>query len=45
VLLPSTAPWLDDYRSELLAFPGSQYDDHVDSTTQALDYLSVPDDV
>jgi predicted phage terminase large subunit-like protein len=40
VLLPSRSPWLDDYRSELLAFPGSKYDDQVDSTTQTLDYLS-----
>jgi predicted phage terminase large subunit-like protein len=40
VLLPRSSSWLDDYRNELLAFPGSKYDDQVDSTTQALDYLS-----
>lgn len=39
VLLPQQAPWLPDYRSELLGFPGSAHDDQVDSTTQALDYL------
>lgn len=39
VLLPQTAPWLDIYIRELITFPGSKYDDQVDSTTQALDYL------
>jgi predicted phage terminase large subunit-like protein len=44
VFLPSTAPWLADYVAELTSFPGSKYDDQVDSTTQALDYLrSTPD--
>lgn len=40
VLLPKQAPWLHDYRLELLGFPGSKNDDQVDSTTQALDYLN-----
>jgi predicted phage terminase large subunit-like protein len=39
VFLPRTAPWLSDYVSELTSFPGSKYDDQVDSTTQVLDYL------
>ena len=39
VFLPVQAPWLEDYRHELCAFPGSKFDDQVDSTTQALDYL------
>lgn len=39
VFLPQQAPWLEEYRKELLSFPGSKYDDQVDSTTQALDYL------
>ena len=39
VLLPRTAPWLEEYERELLAFPGTKYDDQVDSTAQALDYL------
>jgi predicted phage terminase large subunit-like protein len=42
VLLPTHAPWLEDYRSELIGFPGAKYDDQVDSTTQALAYLSTP---
>ena len=43
VWLPKTAPWLGDYVTELLSFPGPRYDDQVDSTTQALDHLRVPD--
>jgi predicted phage terminase large subunit-like protein len=39
VFLPRTAPWLDEYIRELISFPGSKYDDQVDSTTQALEYL------
>jgi predicted phage terminase large subunit-like protein len=39
VFLPVQAPWLDEYLRELLTFPGSKYDDQVDSTTQALDFL------
>jgi len=39
VLLPQDAPWLAEYVRELTGFPGSRFDDQVDSTTQALDYL------
>ena len=39
VLLPAYASWLSDYVTELTSFPGTRYDDQVDSTTQALDYL------
>jgi predicted phage terminase large subunit-like protein len=40
VFLPKYAPWLADYLNELAAFPGSKYDDQVDSTTQALEYFA-----
>jgi predicted phage terminase large subunit-like protein len=40
VLLPKNAPWLTEYLTELAAFPGSKHDDQVDSTTQALDYIT-----
>ena len=40
VLLPDGAPWVSDYVRELTTFPGSKYDDQVDSTTQALDYIA-----
>ena len=38
VLLPTWAPWLDEYVKELITFPG-KFDDQVDSTTQALLWL------
>jgi len=41
VFLPRTAPWLADYVHELTTFPGSRYDDQVDSTTQFLDYIGI----
>lgn len=40
VLLPREAPWLATYMSELLAFPNGAHDDQVDSTSQALNWLS-----
>jgi hypothetical protein len=39
VFLPESAPWLADYVDELATFPTGSYDDAVDSTTQALNYL------
>ncbi|MBM0205647.1 phage terminase large subunit [Micromonospora sp. STR1s_5] len=39
ILLPREAPWLGIYERELLAFPNSEFNDQVDSTTQALDEL------
>ena len=40
VLLPREAPWLGTYLAELLAFPNGKHDDQVDSTSQALNWLS-----
>ena len=37
--LPHDAPWLEDYVKELTGFPGTKFDDQVDSTAQALDYM------
>lgn len=39
VYLPKQAPWLDDFETELLSFPGSKFDDQVDSTSQAIDFI------
>ena len=39
VFLPENAPWLFDYIEELSAFPNAEYDDQVDSTTQALSFM------
>jgi predicted phage terminase large subunit-like protein len=36
VLFPNEAPWLQDFEAELFAFPGSQFDDQIDSVSQAL---------
>ena len=40
VLLPLQASWLENYRQELRMFPAVRYDDQVDSTTQALNWMS-----
>jgi len=36
VYLPNDAPWLDDFKAELLAFPNGKFDDQVDSLSQFL---------
>jgi predicted phage terminase large subunit-like protein len=43
VLLPKEAPWLADYVAEITGFPGTRFDDQVDSTAQALDHMRIPD--
>jgi predicted phage terminase large subunit-like protein len=40
VHVPQDVPWLAGWLEELLAFPNARHDDQVDSTSQALDYLS-----
>ena len=42
VHLPHQARLLDDLKSELLAFPHGLHDDHVDSISQALNWISRP---
>jgi predicted phage terminase large subunit-like protein len=39
-LFPEKASWLDDYLSELTGFPNSKHDDQVDSTVNALAWLT-----
>lgn len=41
VFLPIGMPWVPDYVKELSSFPSSRYDDQVDSTSQALEFMSV----
>jgi predicted phage terminase large subunit-like protein len=36
VWLPSRAPWLDEFRREILAFPAGRHSDQVDAFSQAL---------
>ena len=38
MILPGQAPWLSELETELFSFPGSRYDDQVDSVVQALAY-------
>jgi predicted phage terminase large subunit-like protein len=45
VVLPRLAPWLADYVAELTGFPGTKFDDQVDSTSQALQFLKEGSDV
>ena len=40
VHVPQEAPRLAGWLDELLAFPNGRHDDQVDSTSQALDYLT-----
>ncbi len=41
IFLPNSgdAEWLYDFSSELCSFPKAKFDDYVDSTSQALDYI------
>jgi predicted phage terminase large subunit-like protein len=39
VHLPEKAEWLAEYLHELSTFPNGKYDDQVDSTSQALDWI------
>ena len=36
VHLPVQAPWIDEFRKEILAFPKGKHDDQVDALSQAL---------
>jgi predicted phage terminase large subunit-like protein len=38
LILPKSAPWLDDFLAELLAFPGGKHDDQVDALSQFLNW-------
>jgi len=40
VAIPNSAPWLEAYLKELLAFPHGKHDDQVDSTSQLLFFNS-----
>ena len=42
VLLPRNAPWLDDLRNEILAFPMAGMTIRLDSISQALSWISRP---
>lgn len=41
LIFPTAAPWLTDFKAELLAFPSGRFDDQVDALTQALEYIAL----
>jgi predicted phage terminase large subunit-like protein len=41
LLLPHDAPWLAEFKQELLAFPSSRYDDQVDALSQLLIWVDL----
>ncbi|MBO6718884.1 MAG: phage terminase large subunit [Rhizobiaceae bacterium] len=38
VLLPTAAPWLDEFRAELMAFPNGKHDDQADALSQLINW-------
>ena len=40
VYIPAEAPWLLEYLHELRMFPNGRFDDQIDSTSQALDFMT-----
>ena len=38
LFVPKSAPWLDDFLTEYLAFPKSRHDDQIDALSQFLDW-------
>lgn len=43
VHLPSEATWLPEFKSELLGFPNTRFDDQVDALSQLLDWVRLQD--
>ena len=41
VYVPTEAPWVSTWLQELIGFPNAGHDDQVDSTSQALQYLTL----
>jgi predicted phage terminase large subunit-like protein len=42
VHLPARAPWLEEFKKELLSFPASKHDDQIDALSQALQRAFTP---
>ena len=42
VHLPAGAPWLEEFKKELLSFPACKHDDQVDALSQALQRACAP---
>lgn len=41
MVLPASAPWLTDFKAELLAFPSARFDDQVDALSQLLGWVAL----
>jgi predicted phage terminase large subunit-like protein len=41
VYIPREAPWLQEFLHEVTTFPGAKYDDQADSTSQALEWITM----
>ena len=39
LLLPEDAPWLAEFRSEILAFPNARHDDQADALSQLMNWV------
>jgi phage terminase large subunit-like protein len=39
LLMPTKAPWLENFKAELLAFPAGRHDDQVDALSQFLGWI------
>ena len=37
--LPQNAPWLDDFKNEVCAFPNGSHEDQVDAMSQFLNWV------
>ncbi|SHK17802.1 phage uncharacterized protein (putative large terminase), C-terminal domain-containing protein [Shimia gijangensis] len=42
IAVPKDAPWLAEFRHELMLFPNGKHDDQVDSLSQFLTWMSRP---
>jgi predicted phage terminase large subunit-like protein len=42
VYLPRNAPWLDEFKKEVLSFPKGRHDDQVDALSQGLQRAFLP---
>src|ERR1700687_2947501 len=43
VHLPARAPWVEEFKKEILSFPASKHDDQIDALSQALQRAFAPD--
>jgi predicted phage terminase large subunit-like protein len=42
VHVPTHAPWLEEFKKEVLSFPASKHDDQIDTLSQALQRAFAP---